>query len=154
MALTVGTNSYVSVEDADAYFEDRIYSDKWETSLVKDKALIAACQIIETSCSPYGNPTVADQALIFPVDGNELPPEDIKIAQYEIAYAVIENEAASFTAQEATLESLKAGSVELVFKGMNQSVSLLINNVAKSKLRKYGRCTFGDETIQVAPLSR
>lgn len=49
MALTVGTNSYINVADADTYFSERLFADVWTaaTSTDKEKALIMATKVID-----------------------------------------------------------------------------------------------------------
>jgi len=50
MAIVVGVDTYVSVEDADAYFLTRIGSEKWVASdeATKEAALVTATNIFNT----------------------------------------------------------------------------------------------------------
>ena len=71
MALTVGTNSYISVADADLYFADRLNSAVWTGAVavgLKDQALIQASQIINNK-QFVGIRTVPTQSLSFPRAG-------------------------------------------------------------------------------------
>lgn len=65
MSLIVGENSYVSVDEATAYFADRLFADEWESSPDKEKLLIAATRRIDRL--PFkGIKADRTQALEFP----------------------------------------------------------------------------------------
>ena len=95
MALTVNTNSYVTRDEANAYFADRLNSDTWDeaTDTDKSKALIQATQIIDQK-DFLGYKSVSTQALKFPrtglvddgidVDGSTVPKR-VKDAVCELA---------------------------------------------------------------------
>jgi hypothetical protein len=93
VALVVGTNSYISQDDADTYFSDRLYSDDWSLSNVRDKpkALITAFNILETSFTWFGTKTDEDQVQEFPRDDETTIPTNIISAQCEIALLIISN---------------------------------------------------------------
>ena len=67
MALTVGTNSYISVADADTYFDARLFSTAWTDAdnATKEAALITASRMIDRM-QLAGRPADIDQALAFP----------------------------------------------------------------------------------------
>jgi hypothetical protein len=48
MAIEVGTNSYVTLEEANEYFADKLYADEWANAddPTKEKALKEACRRI------------------------------------------------------------------------------------------------------------
>lgn len=95
MALTVGTNSYISLEDAKTYFADRLNSIEWDNAADADKskALIQATQIIDQK-DFKGYKSINTQALKFPrigliddgfdVDGSTVPKR-VKDAVCELA---------------------------------------------------------------------
>lgn len=101
---TVGSansNSYVSLAEANTYFESRMGSDLW-TAANTDKrsmALITAANDIDRLLIPNGTIASDTQALSFPRVGlvdpkgrNVLPtviPIEIKKAQYEQAYYLL-----------------------------------------------------------------
>lgn len=104
MAVVEGTNSFVSVADADAYFEGRVSSDVWATSLLaaKEKTLISATRILDSL--EWAGVAVSDsQALSFPRSGlyyeprvgydKEIggTPNRIKDATFEFAYHLLIN---------------------------------------------------------------
>jgi hypothetical protein len=48
MALTVGTNSYVTLTEADAYIADKLHAAEWDSAIVitREKSLKEACRRI------------------------------------------------------------------------------------------------------------
>lgn len=67
MAITVGTDSYISLADAETYFAGRLHSDAWDSAseLDKEKALKTATKRIDM-LSFRGRPVDTEQALAFP----------------------------------------------------------------------------------------
>ena len=100
MALdaTVGganANSYVTVEEADSYFLERLHSGAWVTSTVKEAALITASRLLDWELVFSGSKALDAQAMQFPRsdlvlnDGTEvlstIIPREIKFATFELA---------------------------------------------------------------------
>lgn len=110
---------YATLEEADCYFESRLHTDLWDASLVSDrrKAMAMATRMIDTlnytgektaahiarllldaqSCGVFHrvneatiNAAGSTQPLEFPRGGDTVVPEDIKIACFEIAYALLD----------------------------------------------------------------
>lgn len=100
-ALTTA-NSYGTLAEADAYFDDRLGSDAWTSATDDDKtrALLQATLRIDL-CRFEGARTSDAQARSWPRtgtydrDNNELAsdevPAPVKHAQFEVALAVIED---------------------------------------------------------------
>lgn len=67
VTLIVGTNSYISLTDAESYFTERLYSDAWNNAPADDKAkaLIMATKKIDRQ-PITGRKAVFDQVLEFP----------------------------------------------------------------------------------------
>ncbi|AGK97407.1 DnaT-like ssDNA-binding protein [Clostridium pasteurianum] len=65
--LIVNTNTYISVADADAYFDDRLFSDTWDNTDAdtKAKALIMATKKIDR-LPIIGRKAIDSQTLQFP----------------------------------------------------------------------------------------
>lgn len=84
-------SSYVSLNEADDYFESRINSEAWEDSADSDKlkALKSATKMID-HLAFEGSKTISDQELEFPRDDSITIPNDIKIACMEIAVGLLE----------------------------------------------------------------
>jgi hypothetical protein len=67
VTLTVGTNTYISLTDAAAYFNERLYSEAWNDATADDqaRALIMATRHIDR-LALVGRKKVFNQALQFP----------------------------------------------------------------------------------------
>jgi len=106
MALVKGTNSYVTVDEADAYFEDRLDSSAWEDSDAdqKSRALITATSILDNKAWT-GTVVDTDQDLAWPrvgsyfdprlglqVELTSTVPQRILKATYELAYHLLNND--------------------------------------------------------------
>jgi hypothetical protein len=128
MALVLNTNSYVTIAEADAYFETRIDSAEWDASdaEIKEQALVTATQLIDNR--PWiGSAISSSQALAWPrkeaiyydprmgqditVAENEVPSL-VKTAVYEQALHLIQNEDL-LSQQTQTFESISIGSIRL-----------------------------------------
>lgn len=140
MALTKGTNSYVTLTEADSYFEDRLDASDWQLApqSIREQALVTATRILEEK-SWEGVSVSETQALAFPRSGsfadtsrgfsiaftndyafpssNETETSlgrDIQLlrkACYELAYHLLNNE--GLTDNTGTVESIKVGPIEL-----------------------------------------
>jgi hypothetical protein len=83
--------SYVTVTEADTYFlTERLDSDAWtaENATNKTKALAQATRLID-GLNFIGDKKEDTQELEFPRNSDTVVPTDIKIACYEIAFALI-----------------------------------------------------------------
>lgn len=76
MALAKGTNSYVTREEADTYFSDRIDVAAWTSAsdTQKDQALVTATRILD-NMKWTGVAISASQALAFPRSGTYHDPK-------------------------------------------------------------------------------
>lgn len=104
MALTVNTDTYISLDDADTYFGARLHSSTWDSSSDSDKeaALKMACKLLENRVSWYGSPTDSGQDLSWPRKGlvdrsgnrvdDDTTPEAVKAVQCELAAYVMETD--------------------------------------------------------------
>ena len=115
-------NSYVTLEEADAYFEDRMHSSAWDTAENPEALLITASQMLDWYIKWKGSKSTASQFMQWPrsgairsdgteIDDDVLPPE-VKIAVFEQAFANIE---ADRTLEDplAGIGKLKAGSLAI-----------------------------------------
>ena len=158
-------NSYVTLAEADTYFETTPESSTWDnkTDDQKNRSLIAACRWID-SLVYDGDRCDDGQALKWPrnnhhVDTVELVctaiPSSIKYAQYELARALA-NDTEAITGNKGTdgvYEEVKMGDLEVKYNTESQSVGL-VNNVfdiypwLQSYLGAY--CRGGAGNFQVA----
>jgi hypothetical protein len=128
MALVLNTNSYVTVAEADTYFETRIDSANWTdaTDEIKEQALVTATQLVDDNAW-IGSAVSSSQALAWPrtsaiyyddrlgqqitIAEDEVPSR-VTVAVYEQALHLINNEdLLSGTTQ--TFESISVGSISL-----------------------------------------
>ena len=133
-------NSYVTLAEANTYFETVPDSSTWtdKTDDQKNRALIAATRWID-SLVYYGDRCDNAQALKFPrnnykVDDVELScttiPNNIKYAQYELARALANDTGAitGTTGTEGNISEFKLGDIQLKYNTDSQGVGS-INNI-------------------------
>ena len=133
-------NSYVTLTEANSYFETVPSSTNWDNKSDdnKNRALIAATRWIDTLVY-YGDRCDDGQALKFPrnnyqVDGVELAcskiPNNIKYAQYELARALANDTDAitGTTGKEGNISEAKLGDLAVKFSTSSQGVGS-INNI-------------------------
>ncbi len=105
MTVTVNENSYISLSDANTYFENRLYTEAWDNTSSdeseKEIALIWACNLLEKRVKWYGAKTDSSQTLQWPrqglvnlyrqaVDSSSIP-QSVKAVQCELALYLLEN---------------------------------------------------------------
>ena len=122
MALELNTNSYVTVDNADSYFETRIDSAAWfdASDEVKEQALVTATQLVDDNAW-IGSAVSPSQALAWPRKyaiyydqrlGQEISfsvteiPERLKTAIYEQALHLVNNEDLYGAEKEEQLKKL------------------------------------------------
>ena len=133
-------NSYVTLAEANSYFETVPDSSTWtnKTDDQKNRALISATRWIDSFIF-YGDRCDEDQALKFPrtnyqVDRVELDcssiPNNIKYAQYELARALANDTDAitGTTGKEGNISEAKLGDLEVKFNTATQGTGS-VNNI-------------------------
>ena len=133
-------NSYVTLAEANSYFETVPDSSTWtnKTDDQKNRALIAATRWIDTFVF-YGDRCDNGQALKFPrnnykVDDVELActaiPNDIKYAQYELARALANDTSAitGTTGKDGNFEEVALGDLRVKYITESQG-TCSINNI-------------------------
>jgi hypothetical protein len=133
-------NSYVTLADADAYFETTPDATNWDdkTNDQKNRALISATRWID-ALSFYGKRCSETQALKWPredykVDGIELActliPIGIEVATYELARAFA-NDTDAITGSTGTTgiyDQVELGELKVKYKASSMTPGV-INNV-------------------------
>ena len=133
-------NSYVTLTEANTYFETVPDSSTWtnKTDDQKNRSLISATRWID-SFVYYGDRCDDGQALKFPrnnyqVDGVELAcstiPVNIKYAQYELARALA-NDSEAMTGNVGTdgnIEEVRLGDIQVKYNIQSQGTGS-VNNV-------------------------
>ena len=133
-------NSYVTLTEANSYFETVPSSTTWDDKTVdqKNRALIAATRWIDTFVY-QGDRCDENQALKFPrtnyqVDRVELScstiPNNIKYAQYELARALANDTDAitGITGKDGNFSEVKLGDIEVKYNTASQGTGA-INNI-------------------------
>jgi len=133
-------NSYVTLAEANSYFETSPSSTQWDnkTDDKKNRALISATRWIDTLVF-YGDRCDESQALKFPrtnyqVDGVELActtiPNNIKYAQYELARALANDTDAitGTTGKDGNFSEVQLGDLQVKYNTDSQGTGA-INNI-------------------------
>ncbi|EPY00607.1 DnaT-like ssDNA-binding protein [Magnetospirillum fulvum] len=127
MALILATDTFVSVEDADAYFAGRLYASTWEDADTEDreKALRMAAGILDREAY-LGAITSTTQALSWPRQGvydaegraigNTTIPSAIQAAQCELALRLLSEDLTEDDSNKG-VQAIQAGSVRLEYDG-------------------------------------
>lgn len=137
--LVVGTNTYVTAAEAEAYFAGRINVTAWTGATADDKvrALITACRALDSLPLKYRK-TVSSQTLVFPrqIAPHPYPeewqylyasydptvvPQEVKDSQCEEAWALLKygsSERANLQAQGVT--SVTLGKLTETYAPSNQ----------------------------------
>lgn len=114
MALQVGKNSYVTVEEADVYVQLHYRCEDiahiWRHCCCKEAKLLEACEELEGL--PFPGFARRDQGLLFPRFPSHKVPEAIKAAQIEIALYSLKPETQSAAAQFSQRQSLQKQGVK------------------------------------------
>ena len=125
MALnaTVGdadANSYVTLEEAEAYFEDRTYTDDWSEFEDQEAALVTASRTLDWYVKWKGYRSSTTQGMLWPRTGvvrrdgtsvdTDIIPTEVKIAVYELALVSLEDDITESNPLSG-IEQVKAGSL-------------------------------------------
>lgn len=107
MALdaTVGsstTNSYVTLAEAEAYFENRAYASAWESYEDQEQVLVTASMMLDWYVGFKGYRSSTTQSMQWPrtsairVDGttidSDVIPAEVKTAVYELALSSLDGD--------------------------------------------------------------
>lgn len=146
MALVKGTNSYVTVAEADAYFETRIDVAAWSEAneLEKSKALVTATQLLDevqwsgvasSDTQPLAFPRTGsymDPKLGFIVEYKSETPSRILIAVYETAYHLLNND--GLLDDSGSVRDISLGSIGLsLIRSANKLPSTVRQMIAPMK---------------------
>ena len=149
MPLTPDTDTYVTVAEADTYFDSHYGYDKWAglDEPTKEQLLRSAVQRLDVLCSWFGEKCQEDQPLAFPrdTDANCETPEDVKKAQCEIAYVFVSSGSVQI-AEENPMKKLKAGGVEMEWFDRLPAADAIESGLAMELLKPFGLCGGGSST--------
>ncbi len=126
--LVIGTDTYVTIVEADSYFVSRYGYESWmlldESS--KQQALASAFSQMNAACTWF-------------TDLTDPYPQGLKDAQCEIAFAITVTGSTSSDGGDPLTE-LKAGSVTLKFEA-GSSDNPLVSDLTSQLLSEYGICS-------------
>jgi hypothetical protein len=150
MALVKGTNSYVTVAEASAYFEDRIDVAAWTSAedAEKSKALVTASAMLN-DLRWIGVAISESQTLAFPRTGTYFDPRlgcDITLsdttptriinATYELAYHLLNND--GLLDDVGTVTDLSVASINLHIRSDSNKIPSFVRNMIKPLLINAG----------------
>lgn len=143
MALIKNTNSYVTVEEANSYFQDKLDVAAYDSASDEDKAkaLVTATSTLDTY-TYIGQAISSSQPLAFPRVGSyfdgrlgmtvvlttDIPDRIIK-ATFELAYHLLNND--GLLDNTGTVDKLILGPIELTNIRIPEKVSNTVLNLIK-----------------------
>ena len=116
---TVGgtsSNSFVSLSEADTYFENSPKSSLWDAVVEQESALIYATTLLDSMVSWVGVRSTSTQALDWPRDVDDHPeyddiiPVNVKRATFELALTVQDG---TSTITDVSVDSVKVGPISV-----------------------------------------
>lgn len=129
-------NSYIALEDAQAYFNDRVFSDPWDDADDQTKALITATQRLDQE-SFMGERATETQALKWPRIGvysdgillaDDEIPQKVKDATCELALSLASTNVLE-KPELAQFNSLSVGPVSMTINHESMSEALPVQVV-------------------------
>lgn len=137
MTIVVGTNTYISVADADLYFTTRYNSSFWISldNATKEALLVSATRSLDLYCDWSGYKTDENQPLQFPRNNEEIP-EAIKIAQCEISFSIYDSDSV-IDSNESALKKMKADVVEFEWFESSTKTNTLYSNFTQALLKSF-----------------
>lgn len=124
MSLVVGTNSYVTLDEATAYLGDRYGSIIWDKEPNQESALVTAARLLDSQMLWLGAKTDNSQPMKWPRTGfdamdidSSIVPQIVKDAQCELAFDIVEKGGVkpAFDASN-DLKRIKADTVEIEYR--------------------------------------
>jgi hypothetical protein len=149
MALAKGINSYVTVEEAEAYFANKLDVAAWTDapSVQKEQALVTATSLLD-NLAWAGKAVEESQSLAFPrvveyfdpkVGGyvyNTGTPKRILTATFELAYHLLNND--GLLDETGSVKTLTVGPITLTDVKSAGSIPLLVKNTVRPLLLNAG----------------
>jgi len=151
--VAVNLTYYGTLDEAGDYFAKRLHEIAWSeaSALDREKALIAARGIIDGlnykgyKASVYAllrvNPSAtqeqiraaeASQPLEFPRGADTVVPEAIRIAEYEIAHALLDGKDPELALENLAVSAMGYGSVKTSYERSQLPIEHIINLVPSS----------------------
>ena len=150
MALVKGTNSYGTIAEANAYFEDRLDVAAWAKAdeTIKSQALVTASALLN-DYNWVGTAISDSQLLAFPRVGSYFDPRlglavsltsaiptRVTNASYELAYHLLNND--GVLDSTGTLKDITVGSISLNIRTDPETVPSIVRKLIKPLLVNAG----------------
>jgi hypothetical protein len=151
--MAIDATFYGTLEEAEEYYANRLHETAWSNASATDrrKALIAARGIIDAlnykgnKASVYtllqANPSAsqdeirtaeAAQALEFPRGADSVVPEALRIAEYEIAYALLDGKDPELELENLAVNAMGYGAVKTSYERSQLPIEHIVNLVPSS----------------------
>jgi len=151
--MSLNLTFYGTLEEADSYFAKRLHEVAWSgaSALDREKALVAARSVIDALSfkgnkhSVYtllqANPSAsqdtiraaeASQALEFPRGADTAVPEAVRVASYEIAYALLDGKDPELELENLAVNAMGYGAVKTSYERSQLPIEHIINLVPSS----------------------
>jgi len=152
--ITVGTNSYVSLDTANDHFASRLYATSWTSADddTKAKALITAAILLDRHIVWIGHKNDPEQAMEWPracVDwlSDTQVPTSVMVAQMELALILLDTDTTALP-DTAGMKSLEVAGVIKMTMDPSDRVKPIPDSIY-SLIRVYGSRSGGLSTIQL-----
>ena len=151
--MAIDATYYGSPDEADEYFANRLHETAWTEASANDrrKALIAARGIIDALNYKGNKHTVytllqanpsaaqddiraaeANQPLEFPRGADTEVPEAIRVAEYEIAHALLDGKDPELELENLAVSAMGYGAVKTSYERSQLPIEHIINLVPSS----------------------
>ena len=117
--VLTGSNSYVTTEEAAAYFADRLHADAWTSASADDrgKALVTAAVLLDRHIVWQGAKASPDQGMEWPrldIPGiaSTTTPQAVKVAQMELALVLLAKDTTALP-DTAGMKSIQADTIKI-----------------------------------------
>lgn len=134
-------NSYVTLAEANTYFDSRLYVDAWTNANdddIRNRALVSATRRLELE-KYYGTKTTTTQALSFSRQGLEyldgisldgIIPQQVKDAQCELALHMLTVDMSQGGVDTDTISEAQVGSIKVKYAiDKNDNVSTNVDTL-------------------------
>lgn len=145
----IDSNTYISLDDADVYFEGRLNNTAWTSADVATKtaALIQATRLLDSYVTWAGLKKTAEQSLQFPragiyvnnTDYSGIIPTELKNAECELALVLLQQDTQAISDTVGFSQISVAGTVSLTIdkhdrvKEVPSHVFMLISHLGNRK---------------------
>lgn len=151
--LTVGTNTYVSLDTAEEHFAARLHCDTWTaaTDDTKEKALLMAALLLDRHIVWLGSKADPEQVMEWPRIGVEwLPavqvPQAVQTAQMELALLLLTQDTTALS-DLSGMKSVQADTLKIEVNAADRVKP--IPDQIYALVRVYGSRSGGLSTIRL-----